>query len=474
MKIRTKLTLWFTALVAIIVSVGILWGWLGLRTSVYHQSEIEVRDKQKEIQAFIVTVSEAFKQQNLAFDLRENIRNLDQIFTNDQTSRYDNIFIQLTDTQGHIISRSHNLGPLNLPLHPPVSYKNFCFIHLQSQTGKDISILYSFSPIEVNGKTVGYLQLGLSMNKIESFLQQIFLFDSLTLLFSIFLSLFLGQWLAQRALSPMLQITEQVRKMAGQALFRPLDISQFSRDEIGILAETFNGLMQRIESVFIAQQRFLADASHEFKTPLTAIRSHAQLLEKRGASHPEILKKSAMTIMRECTRLTRLIDDLLLLARLEGHAEKMEQVNLGQLLEEIFEDLSPLHPQLKLMRCDERLKIWGNSDSLYRVFLNLLDNAFKTKGHTEITVTLQSQPKEALVQIHDDGPGIPSQHLPHIFERFYRVEPDRNRRSGGSGIGLALVAEVVKLHQGTIQVESKPGEGTTFTLRFPLVSTWEN
>jgi signal transduction histidine kinase len=469
MKIRTKLTFWFTALVAIIVGIGALWGWLGLRTSVYYQGEQEVHDKQKEVQLFISTVSEEFKHQNLNFDLRENARNLDQIFANDQTARYDNIFIQLSDTQGHLISRSSNLGNLTLPIHPQKHLSDFHFMHLQPEKGLDIAILYSSSPIEVGGKTVGYLQLGLSMNKSELFLQQMLIFDGLGLLFSIALSLVLGQWLAQRALSPMLQMTEQVREMAGQDLFKPLNTTGLSRDEIGILAETFNGLMQRIEKVFIAQQRFLSDASHEFKTPLTAIRGHAQLLEKRGPSHPEILSKSALTIIRECTRLSRLTEDLLLLARLEGHAEKMVPVNMGQLLEEIFEDLSPLHPQLKIKISPEKLNIQGNPDSLYRVLLNLLDNAFKADAQAEVILSSLRQEQEVIVQVQDRGPGIPALHLPHLFERFYRIDSDRNRNSGGSGIGLALVAEVVKFHQGSIRVQSQEGQGTIFFLHFPLI-----
>lgn len=469
MKIRAKLTLWFTALVAIIVGIGALWGWLGLRTSVYHQSEQEVRDKQKEVQLFISTVSEEFKNKNLKFDLRENAQNLDQIFANDQTARYDNIFIQLTDPQGHVISRSSNLGQLTLPIHPRDAHSDFHFMHLQPEKGQYISILYSASPIQVADKTMGYLQLGLSMNKSELLLQQMLIFDGLALLFSIGLSLLLGQWLAQRALAPMLQMTEQVREMAGQDLFKPLDTRGLSRDEIGILAETFNGLMQRIETVFIAQQRFLSDASHEFKTPLTAIRGHAQLLGKRAPNHPEILSKSTQTIIRECTRLTRLTEDLLLLARLEGHAEKMQQVNLKVLVEAIFEDLSPLQPQLKLSLCKENVSILGNPDSLYRVILNLLDNAFKADPQADVHLHLEKQAQDVVLQIADQGPGIPSHHLPHLFERFYRVDSDRSRHSGGSGIGLALVAEVVKFHQGSISVKSQEGLGTTFLLRFPLI-----
>jgi signal transduction histidine kinase len=470
MKIRLKLTLWFTALVALIVGMGAFWGWLGLRATVYYQAEQEVHDKRKEVQLFIATVSQEFRQQKLNFDLRENARNLDQIFANDQTSRYDNIFIQLTDTQGNIISRSSNLGKLLLPIHPQNNNQSdFHQLELQHEKDKVISILYTSSPIIVYGQVRGYLQLGLSMVKSKGFLDKMLLFEALALIFSMGLSLVLGQLLAQRALTPMLKITQQVQEMAGQDLFKPLDTSALSRDEIGILAETFNGLMQRIEKVFVAQQHFLSDASHEFKTPLTAIRGHAQLLQKRGTAHPEIVSKSSATIIRECTRLARLIEDLLLLARLEGHAEKLENLNMVQLLEEIFEDLSPLHPQLKLIVPSAVLKIQGHSDSLYRVFLNLLDNAFKSTLTGDVVISCQSQQNEVEIKISDQGTGIAAEHLPHLFERFYRVDSDRNRKSGGSGIGLALVSEVIKFHQGSISVISKEGFGTTFSLRFPLV-----
>ncbi|PIQ26281.1 hypothetical protein COW36_15175 [bacterium (Candidatus Blackallbacteria) CG17_big_fil_post_rev_8_21_14_2_50_48_46] len=469
MKIRLKLTLWFTVLVALIVGMGALWGWLGFRASVYFQAEQELQDKQQEVQLFIDTVSQEFQNKGLLFDLRENAHNLEQIFANDQTSRYDNIFIQITDTQSHVISRSSNLGKLVLPIHPREDGKEYHSLVLQPEAEKSISILYASSPILVQGKERGSLQLGLSMVKSEGFLKQMLLFEAMGLFFSIALSMLLGQILAQRALAPMLQITEQVQQMAGQELFKPLDTSDLNPDEIGVLAETFNGLMRRIASVFEAQQHFLSDASHEFKTPLTAIRGHAQLLRKRGATHPEILAKSSETIIRESKRLSRLVNDLLLLARLEGHAERMEHVRIEILIEEIFEDLSPLHPQLELEISDPPLVILANPDSLRRIILNLLDNAFKATPDGKVLLSCKRLENQAELIVADTGLGIAAEHLPHLFERFYRVDSDRNRSSGGSGIGLALVYEIVKLHQGHISVQSQPGQGSVFQLHFPLV-----
>lgn len=269
----------------------------------------------------------------------------------------------------------------------------------------------------------------------------------------------------------MVALTGQVQQMAGQDLFKPLDTRTLNPDEIGVLASTFNGLMLRIEEVFKAQQRFLADASHEFKTPLTAIRGHAQLITKRG-EREDIRQRSAEVIIRESERLSRLVEDLLLLSRLESQSVQPQRVNLTQLCAEVFEDLSLLHPELRWHPSTQALPVMGHADSLRRVLLNLLSNAFAAlESGGSVTLSCRQHQQEAEITVQDTGLGISEEHLPHLFERFYRVDHSRSRSTpgaGGSGIGLALVYEIVRLHQGQVEVKSEPSLGTLFTLRFPL------
>lgn len=472
MNIRLKLTLWFTCLVALIVASGTLMGWVGLRAYLYHQAESELHDKQLEIQSFIETLVHEFQRQRSSFSLEDNTNSLENIFANDQTSLFDNVFIQLTNTRQEIVSRSSNLGEDVLPILDPHHFSGMQTydLHLKSHQ-RPVRLLYSTRPIVIDGQPLGAMQLGLTLVKTEGLLRQLLLLESLAILLSIILSLVLGQFLAQRALAPMLAITGQVQQMAGQDLFKPLDTRELNPDEIGLLAKTFNGLMLRIEEVFKAQQRFLADASHEFKTPLTAIRGHAQLITKRG-ERPEIRERSAEVIIRESERLSRLVEDLLLLSRLESQSVQAQRLDLGELCAEVFEDLSLLHPELEWQPISETLPVMGHADSLRRVLLNLLSNAFAAlENGGSVRLSCRRRQHEAEITVQDTGVGIAEAHLPHLFERFYRVDHSRSRSApgaGGSGIGLALVYEIVRLHQGQVDVKSEPGLGTLFTLRFPL------
>ncbi len=474
MNIRLRLTLWFTGLVALIVGIGALWGWLGVRSHVYNLAQTEIHDKQAEIQAFIDGLAREFSRQDLNFDLRRNADNLQDIFANDQTSLYANIYIQITDLDGHIIARSSNLGRHSLPVQLPDGQRHVVgepYLQMEFEHGKDTdSILYARSTLMVNDQPQGFLQLGLSVEKSEKLVNQLLFYELMGLLLSLLASIWLGQFLAQRALEPMLQITGQVQAMAGQDLFRRLDTEQLNPDEIGLLAKTFNDLLGRIEAVFQSQRHFLADASHEFRTPLTAIRGHAQLIEKRG-SDEQVRARSAATIIRESRRLSRLVDDLLLLARLESRTTLTERLDLAVLVQEVYEDLEPLQPSLRLDAALEPLILLGHEDSLRRVLINLLDNAFhavKGAEREEVTLSCWRNGNDAEIMIEDSGMGIAPEHLPRLFERFYRVEHDRSRDTGGSGIGLALVYEIVRLHRGQVEVESELGKGTRFKLRFPL------
>ncbi|MEZ0369287.1 MAG: sensor histidine kinase [Candidatus Sericytochromatia bacterium] len=471
MKIRQRLTLWFAGLVTLIVGTGALLGWLGLRSYSYSLLRTELRDKQIEIQAFLNSLTHEFEQQHLSFNLRRNANSMHSIFVNDQTSLYATVFIQVSDLKGQPIARSDNLGDTLLPVFPLTSESSPVERPLLLDQDQ-VAILYASTPLLIKGRPQGLLQLAISMERIRHVLGQLLMYEIVVLLLSLLAALALGQVLAQRALEPMLKITRQVQQMAGQDPFQRLDTSHLSQDEIGILASTFNGLLQRIEAVFLIQQRFLADASHEFKTPLTAIRGHAQLLEKRG-SNEAIRLKSAATIIRESRRLGRLVDDLLLLARLESQASHLTKLDLAELVAEVYEDLEPLHPSLQVRYHEQHLPILGNGDSLRRVLLNLLDNAFHAlpgKEEGRVLLSCRRQGELAEILVSDSGQGIEAEHLPHLFERFYRVNRDRSRETGGSGIGLALVYEIVRLHQGSVEVASIPGQGTTITLRLPLDS----
>lgn len=282
-----------------------------------------------------------------------------------------------------------------------------------------------------------------------------------------------GVFLASRALRPISRITamaSQIRRSGD--LTKRIRYEPAIDDELVLLARQFDEMLDALQRMFEQQQRFMADASHELRTPLTTLRGLVQVTLRQPRERSGYVK-TLQTIEQEVDRLNRLSSDLLLLSRLEQHHQELslEPVDLSELLEAIAVQVRPLADlrQLSLtVQIAAGLWMAGSPDHLIRLFLNLLDNAVKhTPGGGVIALVARVQSSRIAVMVSDTGSGIPAQHLPHLFERFYRVEKSRSRAMGGAGLGLAIAQEIVHCHHGLIAVDSVLGRGTTFSITFP-------
>lgn len=255
------------------------------------------------------------------------------------------------------------------------------------------------------------------------------------------------------------------------------------QDELSTLAETFNQMLTSLEEAYQRQQRFIADASHELRAPITSIRCNLDLLSK-AHDLPETEMQAALTDARaETARMGRLVNDLLLLAHADASSKdhlpdndlRFHIVDLDSLLLEIYRQYAPsterdAHegPLLQLHHIVP-VQVCGDSDQLKQVFIALLDNALKYTPHEgSVTLSLTQEESSAVVTVKDTGIGISQEDMPHIFERFYRADRARTRNRGGSGLGLAIVQAIVQAHRGSVQVDSVPGKGSTFIVRLPL------
>lgn len=282
-----------------------------------------------------------------------------------------------------------------------------------------------------------------------------------------------GFIMASRALTPIAQIAAMARRirLSGDLTQRIGD-TYATDDELTRLALLFDGMLDSLQRTFEQQERFMADASHELRTPLTTLKGLVQVTLHQPRDQ-DTYEDTLRTIELEVERLIRLSSDLLLLSRLEQQTQGLnaEPLDLSDLLAAIALQIQPLAElqQLTLStHVDPDLRIWGSPDHLIRLFINLLDNAVKhtpAHGHIHLDATLRGDRVE--VTVSDTGVGIPSQHLPHLFERFYRVEKSRSRAEGGTGLGLAIAREIVHRHQGVIVVQSELGAGTIVTATFP-------
>jgi signal transduction histidine kinase len=249
-------------------------------------------------------------------------------------------------------------------------------------------------------------------------------------------------------------------------------------DELGRLTRTINAMIGRLENSFAEIRRFTADASHELRTPLAAIRTEAEVALGKPLTveqHQELLG----SILEECERLARLTDQLLALAREDAGGTRPEPapVDLAALVAGVVETMRPLAEARGVaLRHDPDgpLRVRGEETRLRQVFFNLLDNAIKyTPEGGAVAVGLGQVGGEAVVTVRDTGVGIPAEHLPRVFERFYRVDKARSRAEGGAGLGLSIAQKIVTDHGGRIELASSPGRGTTCTVALQMSQTPE-
>jgi signal transduction histidine kinase len=280
-----------------------------------------------------------------------------------------------------------------------------------------------------------------------------------------------GWFLASKAMQPVDSMTREAQRIGEAADFSRRIPEPRRRDEIGRLAGTFNEMLGRLGRAFTVQRQFLADASHELRTPLTAIRANVDILLSGADDDPVQRREMLGAIAQESDRMGRLVDDLLALARSDaGQEPARERLSFDVLLLDVYHQQRRLAGDVRLTIAEfEPVELEGDPDRLKQLLLNLIDNA---RRHTEprgsVTLNLRRQGDWAVLEVCDTGSGIDAAHLPHIFERFYRADTSRSRGGGGAGLGLAISREIVEAHGGTIDVQSRVGAGSTFTVKLPL------
>lgn len=282
-----------------------------------------------------------------------------------------------------------------------------------------------------------------------------------------------GWFLARASLHPVDEITRTAQDITASNLSRRLPVTK-SNDEIKRLSETLNDMISRLESSFSRIRQFTADASHELRTPLTILTGELELA-LRSVRTKEEYQEVISSALQETLRMSRVVEDLLLLSRADMGRVRLQadSVNLNEMLADLADATAILGAKKDLSityrQEDEILYAMGDHARLYQMFLNLLDNAVKYTPHGgSVSLTLHRDGTVAEVRVRDTGIGINPEHQKKIFDRFYRVDKARSRAQGGVGLGLAIVEWTARAHEGTIEVESEPGRGSTFIVRLPL------
>ncbi|TEB13742.1 sensor histidine kinase [Pelotomaculum propionicicum] len=337
--------------------------------------------------------------------------------------------------------------------------------------------LVVLQPVFDHGQLLGLLQISTLTSPLKEVLfRQLLIFLVLSLM-AMLIGLLGFLPILKRTLDPLSNMVDTAGQIDAGNLARRFPTRQ-GQVEIDRLAESFNGMLERLEASFEAERetkeqmrRFISDASHELRTPLTSIRGFLEVLLRGAANQPEQLHKALKSMHSESVRLTKLVHDLLLLTKLD----RTPRIELTEgMLDTVLRDMEP---QLRIlaggrelsMLIEPDLKCKFDSDKIKQVVLNLFHNAVQhtdpEKGYIKIALVKKDSGVQLSVQ--DNGPGISENHLPHVFDRFYRSDSSRTRKYGGAGLGLAITKAIVNSHGGTISVESKEGEGCTFYIWLP-------
>jgi two-component system OmpR family sensor kinase len=323
------------------------------------------------------------------------------------------------------------------------------------------------------------------MSNVDATMLQMLIVFGIVMVIALVVATTVGVVIIRRALAPLRRVAQTATKVVDLPLDRgevQLPVRVCERDanpdtEVGQLGSALNRMLDHIAAALSTRQasetrvrQFVADASHELRTPLAAIRGYTELTQRMGDDR-EAVAHAMSRVASETERITRLVEDLLLLARLDsGRPLEREPVDLSRLAVDAVSDAHVAGPdhQWELDLPEEPVIVPGDAARLHQVVTNLLANArIHTSAGTVVTTRLSTAPAHTLLQVIDNGPGIPAGLQSEVFERFARGDTSRSRKGGSTGLGLAIVSAVVKAHQGTITVDSKPGR-TEFAVRLPL------
>lgn len=286
-----------------------------------------------------------------------------------------------------------------------------------------------------------------------------------------------GLLIARLSLRPLKLFSKEVGEISEKSLDKRIHEGKVSR-ELKELAKAFNATLDRLEEAFRQQKRFLSDASHEIRTPVSVIKSYCEIPLRKARSSEEY-KRALEVIFEQIKKMEILIENLLTLSRLEQKrlSTHLERIALDDLVENTVSLLAPLAERkgIPIRIVPRPSVVQGDKTQLMEVFMNIIDNAIKyNRPGGGIEITFKEEEKEIIVEVADGGIGISNEALPHIFERFYRADPSRAKeadtalgKTQGAGLGLSIVKEIVENHQGRITVQSEPGVGSTFSIHLP-------
>jgi two-component system, OmpR family, heavy metal sensor histidine kinase CusS len=458
LPIRLRLTGWYFTIFAAFLCLFGLYAYLAMGNSVYRTVDEELRDRADGVRELMQRVA-ADEPGDLHNELREH------------SELQPGALLQVSDQQGNWVYRSRSMSVYGVPRTQGSSGAPSTFL------AGDVRLRVLSAEVQVGNQTYD-VQVAAPLDEFYGAQRR---FETVLV---VSIPIFLvcaaagGYWMSARALAPVDRITLTARTIGARNLSNRLEVPQ-TRDELQRLSETLNGMLERLEKAFRQITQFTADASHELRTPISLMRTEAEITLSQPRSADEY-REAFANVYAELESTSELVEKLLILARADSGAETLQNgtVDFAEILREVchkgrvlaehkaisFRDYIPAQP----------LWIRGEANSLRRLFLILIDNAVRYTppgGSVEVNGVLSDDTRSALGVVRDTGIGIASEDLPHIFERFYRTDKARSHESGGVGLGLSIGRWIAEAHGGTIEVESSPGNGSVFRVQLPIANS---
>ena len=377
-------------------------------------------------------------------------------------------FVQIFKPDGGTMAVSANLKGRSLPFRPDLANSAAAQFEAVSISGDASPALLGVTRISVNGEPY-VVSIAASLSNVSAVQSRLLVILLLSIPAAILLSLIGGTILARQAIEPLDRMTTTAQQISAEHLNKRIEL-QRADVELQRLADSFNQMLDRLDQSFKQIRQFTADASHELRTPVSILMGETELAVNNLLDYEEC--KAALSSRREeLLRMTRIIDDLLALSQFD-YGERTLQSKPLDFSDLVIEVCEQQRNQAKAKGIELELTktvpvtIEGDSSRLRQMVRNILDNAIKyTPNGGKVTIELQrSNGRECVLRVSDTGIGIPESSLPHIFDRFYRVDKARTREEGGSGLGLSIVKEIAEAHGGRIGVQSEVGAGTILTI----------
>jgi len=358
------------------------------------------------------------------------------------------------------------VGSNEILLELPAEYSKYQASGMYTKSGE--RIIYYRVPLFEDGEVIAMLEVTRILDELDDYLQILIAALSVTSGGAILFAIFGTYWFTSRLTEPISQMVTTMREIDRSGKLRKIELGEREESaELQQLIRAFNQMIDRLDRTFERQKFFIADASHELKTPLTVISSYANMLKRWGADDENVRKEAIDSIARETTRLQSLTKSMLTLAEAEQEDWlSLETFDVVPVIEEIATMMeTTFQRSIRVKGFSHNVRMVGDKDKIQQLLVILIDNAIKySKEPIDISVALSKG--IVRIEVKDKGIGIPENEISHLFERFYRVDGARARSTGGVGLGLAIAKRIIDLHEGKVEVFSIVNLGTTITLQF--------